>query len=266
MKKVFRHIGYFNNYQDCKLLFEETANYAVAYMKAGMGEFHTVDGDEETDIENVADESDCAMFKQTSVGEDYLVRYEKGSEDGDGWYIDIYKLIELTANDTDTITEMVQEYCGHCQEYVMLQAELKVQKCPNCGMMIVPCSMCPMLDDENSHLRNCKACPLGKLCDEQNKGLYVTLMELAYKFNQLTLKEKENGLNVTMPSLSEGDCTESIFIHYNTTYECVVFLDIAQYGKAYAIKANKLDRIDVQKALQAMFGRTTERVYVKQHK
>lgn len=34
------------------------------------------------------------------------------------------------------------EYCPHCETEVELKAELNVQKCPNCGMYIVACSMC----------------------------------------------------------------------------------------------------------------------------
>lgn len=34
------------------------------------------------------------------------------------------------------------EYCPHCEAEVELKAELSVQKCPNCGMYIVACSMC----------------------------------------------------------------------------------------------------------------------------
>lgn len=38
------------------------------------------------------------------------------------------------------------EWCPHCDEEVELDAELKVQKCPNCGKWIVACSMCPLKD------------------------------------------------------------------------------------------------------------------------
>lgn len=46
-----------------------------------------------------------------------------------------------------------EEWCPHCDECVDLEEDFKVQKCPNCGKWIVPCSICP--------LENCsKHCPL----------------------------------------------------------------------------------------------------------
>lgn len=55
---------------------------------------------------------------------------------------------------------MVFEYCPYCENEVELKAELKVQKCPQCGKWIVPCSLC----------ENCKnECELEKQCDKLNK-------------------------------------------------------------------------------------------------
>ena len=34
------------------------------------------------------------------------------------------------------------EFCPHCDTEVELDADLKVQRCPNCGKHIVTCSMC----------------------------------------------------------------------------------------------------------------------------
>lgn len=42
--------------------------------------------------------------------------------------------------DSDTI----EEYCPHCDIYVYLEHDFKVQKCPNCGKRLVPCSICPL--------------------------------------------------------------------------------------------------------------------------
>ena len=41
------------------------------------------------------------------------------------------------------------EVCPHCNEEVELDAELKVQTCPNCGKRIVTCSMCRACDNED---------------------------------------------------------------------------------------------------------------------
>lgn len=41
--------------------------------------------------------------------------------------------------------DIVYEYCPHCEEEVILSNDFKVQVCPNCGMHIVPCSICDLL-------------------------------------------------------------------------------------------------------------------------
>ena len=50
------------------------------------------------------------------------------------------------------------EVCPDCGEEVMLDAELKVQTCPNCGMRIVPCSMCRACDTDKPFCTNCCLC------------------------------------------------------------------------------------------------------------
>jgi predicted RNA-binding Zn-ribbon protein involved in translation (DUF1610 family) len=39
----------------------------------------------------------------------------------------------------DNIT---QELCPHCGEEVDLPAYMGIYKCPNCGALILPCSLC----------------------------------------------------------------------------------------------------------------------------
>lgn len=46
--------------------------------------------------------------------------------------------------------EKTEEYCPHCDEYVEVDAELKVVTCPNCGKRIVVCSMCRACDSGNA--------------------------------------------------------------------------------------------------------------------
>ena len=55
-----------------------------------------------------------------------------------------------------------EEYCEYCDNTVILSQELKVQKCPNCGKWIVPCSACPLTDCA-------KKCPLERLAIILNK-------------------------------------------------------------------------------------------------
>ena len=54
-------------------------------------------------------------------------------------------------------TEHTWEVCPHCEEEVMLDAELKVQTCPNCGKRIVTCSMCRACDNPDGvpYCANC---------------------------------------------------------------------------------------------------------------
>lgn len=273
MKKVYRHIGYYNDLEDCELLFDETPDFIVRYMEKGLGHFYQSEGDSETDIENPLDEPDSSMFIKTTDGQ-YLVRYEKGADKqvckelaDHGWFIDIYKLTEI---DTDEINEKVEEYCGHCEEYVYLENELKVQKCPSCGKAIVPCCICPMLDNKYSHLQKCSSCPLGVLCEEINSEEYLgenlTLMEIADKFNSATLEEREKGLYVTLPKMEENDKVEKLYIHYNPQYGCIVFFDHnAQDTIAVTIRSMTFYRIDLQNAMLKLFGRTRERVYVQKN-
>lgn len=53
---------------------------------------------------------------------------------------------EETLEDVLKHYEKTSEWCPHCDEEVELEHELKVQKCPNCGKWIVPCSVCPLID------------------------------------------------------------------------------------------------------------------------
>ena len=55
-----------------------------------------------------------------------------------------------------------EEHCIDCDEDVMLSQELKVQKCPNCGKWIVPCSACPL--EQCQH-----PCPLERMASILNK-------------------------------------------------------------------------------------------------
>lgn len=60
-------------------------------------------------------------------------------------------------------SDAIEEYCPHCDTYVDLEHDFKVQKCPNCEKWNVPCSICP--------LENCsKPCPLERLAFMLNEG------------------------------------------------------------------------------------------------
>ena len=51
--------------------------------------------------------------------------------------------------------EHCYEVCPHCEEEVMLEPELKVQTCPNCGKRIVACSMCRACDTGKRYCAHC---------------------------------------------------------------------------------------------------------------
>ena len=60
------------------------------------------------------------------------------------------------------------EVCPHCEEEVMLDPELKVQTCPNCGRRIVTCSMCRAC---NTGERYCALCCLDYQAKKENEEL-----------------------------------------------------------------------------------------------
>ena len=64
--------------------------------------------------------------------------------------------------------EHAYEVCPHCEEEVMLDPELKVQTCPNCGRRIVTCSMCRACDSGENY---CSKCCLCYQAEQENKEL-----------------------------------------------------------------------------------------------
>lgn len=65
---------------------------------------------------------------------------------------DDYKVMDFE-DDVEEKTERYEEWCADCDHVVDIANEFRVQKCPNCGKWLVPCSICP--------LENCsKHCPL----------------------------------------------------------------------------------------------------------
>ena len=64
--------------------------------------------------------------------------------------------------------EKTYEYCPHCDTEVALDAELKVQTCPNCGKRIVTCSMCRACDTEDNY---CTKCCLSYQAQAENEDI-----------------------------------------------------------------------------------------------
>ena len=75
--------------------------------------------------------------------------------------VDVYFIWEYDTcvdfeDDEYAVDETTEEWCPHCDTCVDLESELKVQRCPNCGKWIVPCSVCPLQDCSSK-------CPLERL-------------------------------------------------------------------------------------------------------
>lgn len=265
MKKTYKHIGYYNDIDDCKTLFTETADSVVNSMKDNFGAFHSVDGEEDTDV-TWGDEPDMHLFLKTS-DEQYLVRYERGN-DKEGWFIDIY---ELRNEENTPIDDSVEEYCGHCDTYVPLTNELKVQKCPNCGRAIVPCSICPMLEQDNYPLMKCGSCPLAKLCEDSNKeydGSMYTPEEFVKWLGTLSYEQLALGIDITIPKNpnDSNSCDEKLHLHYNAFYKTpIIFLrDIAQNGLAFTWGTKFIPLHIFNDALVSICNRAVTRMYVVQ--
>jgi predicted RNA-binding Zn-ribbon protein involved in translation (DUF1610 family) len=54
------------------------------------------------------------------------------------------------------------EWCQHCETEVEISTEMIIQRCPNCGKYIIPCSMC------DCDYADCSKCELSKICETKN--------------------------------------------------------------------------------------------------
>lgn len=231
-KMTFRHIGYYNEYEDVKKLFGCTADHIVGTMLDGLGAFHRVTGQSETDIDDHKFETDADKFVKTTNG-NFLVRFERGSNNGEGWYIDIYKLMEVEVEDTSDQNEDngVYEYCPHCEEEVELNNEFKVQICPNCGHAIVPCNICP-LDD------CCSNCPLDALCRQKNNeideeaGIEVTLESFTELFDKQTRQHQDDGYTILIAETEDKEAQKLLF-RYDYVHEIYILTNLTFNGQAY---------------------------------
>lgn len=232
-KMTFRHIGYYNDYEDVKNLFGRTANFVVQTMLDGLGAFHSVTGESETDIDDHKFESDADKFVKTENG-NYLVRFERGSENGEGWFIDIYKLMEVEVENTsdEDEDEEVYEYCPYCENEVKLDNEFKVQICPDCGHAIVPCSICP-LDD-----CCCSNCPLDVLCRQKNDeideetGIEVTLSSFIELFDKQIPSYQSDGYTISIAE-TENRKAQKLLFRYDFDYGIYILTNITHNGQAY---------------------------------
>lgn len=231
-KTTFRHIGYYNDYEDVKNLFGRTANFVVQTMLDGLGAFHSVNGESETDIDDHKVESDANKFAKTDNGK-YLVRFERGNDKGEGWFIDIYKLMEVEVEDTsdEDKDEEVYEYCPYCEGEVKLDNEFKVQVCPDCGHAIVPCSICPL---ESC----CSTCALDVLCRQKNNEIEdkslieVTLSSFLELFDKQANHHKAAGYLISVPE-TENVRAHKLLFRYDVYYGIYILTNQTHNGQAY---------------------------------
>ena len=230
-KMTFRHIGYYNDYEDVKNLFGRTATFVVQTMLDGLGAFHRVTGESETDIDDHKIESDADKFVKTENG-NYLVRFERGSENGEGWFIDIYKLMEVEVEDTgEDDDNKVYEYCPHCENEVVLNNEFKVQVCPDCGHAIVPCSICPL---ESC----CSTCALDVLCRQKNNeidgeaGIEVTLSSFIELFDKQIPSHQADGYTILIAE-TEDIKAQKLLFRYDFNYGIYILTNETHSGQAF---------------------------------
>lgn len=232
MKKTYRHIGYYNDYFDVCTLFGRTPDFIVQYMLDKQGAFVSKNGDYDTDINDYNDEHDANAF-QLTTDKNYLIRFERGNANGEGWYIDIYKLMEVEVEDTNKDDgNKVYEYCPHCENEVVLDNEFKVQVCPDCGHAIVPCSICP--------LESCVSnCPLDVLCRQKNKqneendtALLVTSEEFVDLFKKEDLLNQECGFYLDLPKTSTIEA-QTLLFRYCVDYGIYLLTNQTHCGEAY---------------------------------
>lgn len=249
MKKVYRHIGYFEG-QDAMDMFCNHADSIVSCIEAGP--FHTSDGESETDIENLDDEHDQDLFYHTS-DKQYLVRYTQGSRKPiEGWFIDVYRLMEVESDDQEAQDDLIEEYCEHCCEYVNLTPEFKVHTCPECGKSIVACNLCPYLPEE----AKCATCPLAKQAEIQNEckdaGVASTVQTFAQSFNKCDIKLREQGFEIVLEIPHVGMTTYTLI--YDSKYDhCKLFRRYAG-GNSYTFAGSGFGEKDLALALRLVSG------------
>lgn len=259
-KRVYRHVGYWNDETDCQFLINKDANAIINFFRSGYGDLRKCDGESDSDIaELFTSEQD---HRQMTITDDraYLVRKEIGVPNCGGWYIDIYQLIEINEVGERIST---QEYCSECDTYVDLLPELKVQVCPECGEPVVPCNLCPLLEESRC---DSSKCPLARQAElirqERNEKLYgpaVTLEAFCEGFNGADAKQKYKGFYITISEIQQFIC------HYNLGKGCILIMPKDGVGLAFTIGGSKLNTGSLQTALERLSGkRSFKDIYVKE--
>ena len=137
--KIYQHQFTIDNEAVAKKLFIENPETIINLIMNKIVEFK-----KETILDDIVDKTKILGNSEYYFTEDsdFIVRYTK-------WRLYVFRRIVIS-------DETIFEYCPYCNDEVELSSELKVQVCPNCGMAIVPCSICPL-----AHMGKCSSnCPL----------------------------------------------------------------------------------------------------------
>ena len=108
-------------------------------------------------------------------------------------------------------TKHTYELCPHCEEEVRLNAELAVQVCPNCGMYIVPCSMCLNLNEDIED-EDCENCHLCKQAEDMNRGRTPKEKE---KIKRVYRFWSKHWVDIEVEGVDEEDCLNKADDAYN---------------------------------------------------
>jgi hypothetical protein len=69
------------------------------------------------------------------------------------------KVQKVDEDEDEDDNDICYEWCPECEYEVKLKNEFKLQKCPKCRKLILPCSICP------TNYEGCNECVLSKACD-----------------------------------------------------------------------------------------------------
>lgn len=257
-KHTYRHIGYFNDYQDIQELFLRTADEIVKYMKNGWGAFHFCEGERDSDIDKIEGEPDENLLSMTADKE-FIVKYQRGGDE-ESWFIDIYQyhILEIVEENK---AEPIYEYCPFCDEEVVLANEFKVQFCPECGKALVPCNLCPL----NLQGKCSKDCPLELLANEYNEDTLkddgwekCTIIDICDETQKMTKEAMEKGIKIFVND------TYKLNLFYNKNFDTLILCQEDEKGKAYSwVYTSEVLTEDLENAIECILGVFIEKLRFK---
>lgn len=261
-KETFRHFGFFEG-EMAKNLFNKNADEIVQYLTDNPDDFTISEGEIDTDIDNPENEHDMYCIGVSMDGE-YLVRYERGDNNNEGWYIDVYvhKVVQIPEDNEDG----VYEFCPHCDNEVYLLNEFKVQKCPECGEYIVPCNLCPLLGENKCSGK----CPLEELANQMNAKHYKEKYGTEYStasfvstFNSSTEKQWEKGFILTIFN-DDGFIDIVLRIFYIKSLDTICFMNERDSDKGWFMREPKRLSIDyLEQVFEILDVPSNYKLYVK---